>query len=302
MRKLEVELKKSLCRKRQANAASTLNHLDACRAEYANSGSQFDAAHCESKGYYQWMADFVREYPLVLEIGTGDGRATLELARRGHRIVSIDENPQCLRRAFDLLSSSEIRVDLEQREVIETVEQPNFYRLEYGQPRHRKPQNGVLLLAGDILADPELWGWLSEGEPFDAVVCWLIGTHSARPLNVAVSEYAVKSSGKYRLRVQNKTYKLADMVLRAGGVLHIVDRGELPSDENSEHLTQDKTNSHRDQAGVTSLEVDAQSAVFRPYEPTPGAPGIKLKMTLGKSGRDPGNVPFALWSIIARKP
>lgn len=301
-RQREKQRKGYLRQGERAKATKTLNDLDSQRAVYAENWSKSDAAHCEASGYYRWMAKFVEGYPLVLEIGTGDGRGTLELARMGHTVVSIDENPLCLKMAFDRLKAAKINVELEDREAVQTLEQPELYQIEYAPPCHPRPLDGVLLLTGDVMADPALLGWLLEIGPFDAIVCWLIGTHNARSDNIAVAQRHIRSSGEYRLRVQNKTYDLAHQLLRSGGVLHIVDRGEAPTEENEAELTLDTVNAHRDQASTTCLQVDSHSVACIPFEKSSDDQGVRLEKTLGLSGRDPGTVPLALCSIIARKP
>lgn len=53
-----------------------------------------------------WRALAARQGSPILELGAGTGRVTLELARRGHRVVALDRDPRLLhelrRRARDL--------------------------------------------------------------------------------------------------------------------------------------------------------------------------------------------------------
>jgi SAM-dependent methyltransferase len=53
-----------------------------------------------------WRALAARQGSPILELGAGTGRVTLDLARRGHRVVSLDRDPRLLeelrRRAGDL--------------------------------------------------------------------------------------------------------------------------------------------------------------------------------------------------------
>ena len=82
-----------------------LGMLENAREQYATSWSQ-DAFSFEADGHYAWMSNFIDGFDRVLEVGCGDGRSTLEIARRNHRIISIDENPACLKLAYERLVNS----------------------------------------------------------------------------------------------------------------------------------------------------------------------------------------------------
>ena len=78
-------------------------------------------------------------------------------------------------------------------------------------------KGGALLMDGDIQNNSKLLSWLRENGPFDAVTCWLIGTHHARTYNEVFDAINVSDVLEYRLSVQNRVYELADQILRAGG-------------------------------------------------------------------------------------
>src|SRR5437870_700415 len=44
-------------------------------------------------GDYEWMSSALEGYDKILEIGCGTGQSTMALLRRGHSVVSIEENP-----------------------------------------------------------------------------------------------------------------------------------------------------------------------------------------------------------------
>ncbi len=63
------------------------------------------------------------------------------------------------------------------------------------------------------------------GEPVDAVTCWLLDVPTGHP---AVAErleaMGMQSAEEGRMALQTLVYRLADRVLRPGGVLQVVDR------------------------------------------------------------------------------
>lgn len=200
------------------------------RREYAEQWGMSNAAKFAADGHYQWMASFLEGQAYVLEIGTGTGEGTKALLETGHSVISVDENPACLKSAFKKLEAGSFEAVYEKREEININEAG--YSAEYVYPEESLIVGGALLLEGDIANDPNLVEWLiKEAAPFDAVVCWLMGTHHARALNNFVQQYRMKDSTEYRYRMQNKIYELADQILKPGGILHLVDRGEEPKEE-----------------------------------------------------------------------
>jgi SAM-dependent methyltransferase len=266
------------------------------RREYAEQWGTGNAAKFVADGHYEWMANSLEGYPFILEVGAGTGEGTKALLRKGHKVISVDENPACLKSAYKALKAEGLEVIYEKREKISI--NAAGYSAEYFYPEESPVEGGALLLEGDIANDPNLIKWLTEDvAPFDAIVCWLIGTHHARALNNYVQRYKMKDSTEYRLRMQNKIYALADQILRPGGILHLVDRGEEPKEE---FLRRDIIEAHRDQAETTSLQVERLD--YRLYEEPDGETKIEMRSALGTSGMDPGEVQSALVSVIVRKP
>ena len=273
----------------------SISLLNKARKQYVSEWADVTAKHFEENEYYKWMADFVSGYNYILEIGTGDGRATLELVRRGHNVVSIEENRLCIRRAKNRLLESEKKIKVLFREKIK--EKGSVHKIEYKKLTKIDDEVRCVIIEGDLLNDPKLWEWLlSKAGSFDAVICWLMGTHNGRILNMAIVSSEISNPSEYRLAVQNKVYEISDVVLRKGGILSIVDRGERL---NTEELKEDCLNSHRDQASVTTLVVE--SADYMVYE-EPGSEGAtKMIASLPLSGRSPDFSKFGFASVISRK-
>lgn len=96
--------------------------------------------------------------------------------------------------------------------------------------------------------------------------------------------------------VQNTLYQLANQILRVGGVLQVVDRGEIPHEHD---LEADNIRSHQEQAEATSLEVvDHQ---FKEYTEPAAGTRVTMEQTLGTSGRRPNLKQRAMVSIISIK-
>jgi SAM-dependent methyltransferase len=261
--------------------------------QWANS----NAPHFEANGYYKWMADFISGCDKVLEIGTGGGHGTLELAKRGHKIISIDENPIILDTAEKYIRDNGIACTRIKREsiLIGTDSYKINYRPISKTDIHDQPQ--VLLLEGDILNDPHLFEWLKNEALFDAVICWLTGTHGARIFNNAIIKRRIPTPGEYRLHVQNTVYELADEILRPGGKLHIVDRTQEPDRDD---IKTEFFNTHKDQASVTSLIVDTLEYVV--YEEPNDENKLEMCVTVPLSGIIPTHNKRAFTSIISHKP
>lgn len=112
--------------------------------EYAN---QWDASaeFFYRKGYYSWMAQAVKEFHTVLEIGCGTGFSTLALLEAGHRVIAIDCNPECIAKAQSLIGSNETLA------------------------------KNVVFLEGDV-ANPTFRAIIALEFSYDAVLCWNVGS------------------------------------------------------------------------------------------------------------------------------
>jgi SAM-dependent methyltransferase len=185
----------------------------------------------ERLGHYRWMAEKIAGQARVLEIGCGDGRSTLELLRQGHTVVSIDENHECLHLASRRLEHAGYtpRTDIE-RGSGASGHGP-AYELMFGPIAPEAANIETHLIHGDVgrNRDPELERWLKSSERFDAVICWLVGTHKWRRYNTRSS---FEKESDYGLDVQNYVYELAARVLKPRGWVSSLARSKESSRSN----------------------------------------------------------------------
>ena len=288
-------------RRREKKAKKQIEEwVDKKRDEYRSEWN-VNAEFFNSIGAYDWMCEAVVGKKLLIEIGCGTGESTLALAKHKHRIVTIEENPHCCRATAKKLFENGVDVELIERGEIHGTQNKSYKQL-YQPLSLTKLTASVTVVEGDALFDNGLKEWLESIGPFDAVVCWLMGTNQSRQLVAEYSTLPWKDNGEYRLRVQNRVYELADRVLDSGGILNTVDRGELPEGDMKDELIKEDIDSHVDQASVTSLEIDASSQRYMKYEPTKLVGGKAMEFTPGTSGRMPKSFQIALRSISAIKP
>ncbi|MGP8049072.1 MAG: SEC-C metal-binding domain-containing protein [Desulfobaccales bacterium] len=285
----------------QIDTAPTNSRLQAARRVY-DINWKSNAAYYTSQGCYEWMASQLKPYSpkRILDIGCGDGSGIIALLKiigsEDLTVFSLEENSECARttqKHLDYMGYSSMTIS--RMVAHQTEDRKHELYIEQGKLLEN---TGVTIIESDILLnDEELLTFLLRITKFDAITVWLIGSHQLRCECSNIAALRIQSSGEYRLRVQNKVYELADKILKPGGVLQIVDRGEVP---NTEELKEDTLNAHRDQASVTSLKV--QSLDYIIYKEPDVARKIKLTTTLGLSGRIPDLAQYAMISIISIKP
>jgi hypothetical protein len=180
------------------------------------------AAALQAGGHYAWMADLLGGAPehrgkRLLEIGTGCGEGLRVLLDRGWRVLSIDENVSCLRAAHTLCGGT-VLFRGSPREASDGA-----YAVAYagGIPMG---EAAAVLVEGDAIGDEQLTAALLAAGPFDAVTCWLLDTHEARLRDERVRAIGMRTADEYRIGVQRVVHRLADKVLRSGGILQVVDR------------------------------------------------------------------------------
>lgn len=254
---------------KQSAAIETSQHnLSKFQRRYVSEWA-VNAESMECDGHYQWMAAQVADFPTILEVGTGDGRSTLALLRAGHSVTSVEENPFCLEATELRLREAGMPYAIVRRAQIAIPAAHLPYSVRYSPLSLPQPSAGAaLLIESDIANDRELEQWLQSGEKFDAMVCWLLGTHGAQQRNAFYVKEQIATASDYRLLIQNIIYERAEKVLRPGGILHLVDRGLVAKGgpQREADLLESRL-CHQDQASVTDLTVGVPES--RPYnEPT----------------------------------
>ncbi|HEY8889891.1 MAG TPA: class I SAM-dependent methyltransferase [Clostridium sp.] len=274
---------------------NAIKRIEQERKKYAKDWCVDAKKFTEDKDY-EWMESIIKSYKMVIEIGCGDGSSTLTLCNAGHNIVSIDENIECLKLTKNKLELAGYSVSLIKRESL-LILNPKKYKINYSRIDSDINEKSVLLIQGDIIEDRNLLQWLKDNRPYDAIVCWLIGTHGYRIFNDIISDRRIKTPGDYRLTVQNRVYEIADELLRSNGVLQIVDRGETPDKAS---IKEDFIESHKDQASVTSLIVN--SLAYRNYDNNIDN-GTRMNVTIGNKMEIITKLPNGSFiSVISVKP
>ncbi len=179
------------------------------------------------KGGYSWMSKLIEGYNKILEIGCGNGNSTLELAKNGNKIVSIEENINCIKITSKKLQQSNISYKTILRGTF--CDNGNKYNVKYNSHiEDYDPNIQVYIIEGNILnfsysEDIPLFHWLLDIAPFDGIVCWLMGTHKLFSYN---SFFKNKSSFAtyYRNTIQFLIAQLKDAFISKYGFIHYVDR------------------------------------------------------------------------------
>ncbi|PWB31409.1 hypothetical protein DCO48_17260 [Pseudomonas sp. SDI] len=277
----------------QAGRSKLLQQLDAQRKQYSRSWRHNANAH-HAQGHYDWMAAQVAGHPRTLEIGCGVGHSTLALLKNGHQVVCVEENLHCISATQLLLSEHGFSVAVIERSTAHSLDEAS-YRLDYAAIVDA-PRADCLIIEGDALKDPQLERWLKTQPVFDSVACWLIGTHLLRARNVLLDAALITTPLDYRVQVQHNVYALADAVLRAGGILNVIDREPTPS---TQRIYASILASHRDQARGSSLDVGSLS--YTPQLETPCAETMQLLEHTAQALGHEGPLTFSLCSVTSVK-
>lgn len=272
-----------------------LHQLDKFRKQYIKQWKINSNDHLV-QGHYDWMTSKVDGYPRLLEIGCGIGHSTLALLKKGHTVTCIEENPHCIAHTQALVADHGYSVAVIKRATAQDIDN-NAYRLSYNAIANT-PNADCLLIEGDALKDVTLEEWLASQPHFDSVVCWLLGTHNSRGHNEAVDTNLMPTAFEHRIFVQNNVYELADIILRSGGILNVIDRAQTPS---TDFLTNAMLDNHRDQASVTSLEVQTLDHI--PYKGTQEDGAMEMLLTVPVQVLDHDSAPtVSLCAITSMKP
>jgi SAM-dependent methyltransferase len=246
-RALELEKRRQeKKRTRDERGVRVLELLARRRSQYADT-SRAEGAALAKEGHWQWMASLlgapspagaalVRGGPptstssgRLLAVGCASGEGLRELLEAGWSVVSFDENIECLRPAHERCGGKLLL----RGHPLELAHDAYTVRYDavpaFGDER-------CVLVEGDVVDDDHLAAALAGARRFDAVTCWLVDSHEARLRHTGVRAVGIATLSEYRLGMQRLVYRLADRVLRPGGVLHVVDRA--PQGATGQRLTE----------------------------------------------------------------
>ena len=277
---------------------SGLEKVQASEENYINKWEK-SATNFESSGCYKWMIDQIKYIgpKRILEIGCGDGTALKNIIREIDPlfIVSLEDNNECIRVAAKKLSKDNIgNVKIYKRYKKEMLSNDMFN--DSVVESELKLDSKINIIEANVIFDTGIIEFLKTQEKFDLVVVWLIGTHTMQKNCQNLTEYEIKTVNQYRLHVQNKVYEMADVLLRKGGVLQVVDRSEIPD---KKELTDDLINSHKEQASVTTLEV--LGLKYYEYKELEEKGKMGLKITVPDTGRIPNLEKTCVISVVSEK-
>jgi SAM-dependent methyltransferase len=256
-----------------------------------------DSNYFYEQGYYNWMANCLFEKinpQMVLDIGCGNGNGIIELLKNGNikNIITIEENESCI----NLASRNIEEKGIDAKKIIRN--DPVFIREQYANKYSEIidfDPSRVTIIQGDIFRDENLKDYIKRLK-FDAVTCWLLGTHESINNNSDYINAGVQDNKTFRLLVQNCIYELSDIILNKDGFLQIVDRGEIPYNE---EIMEQYLGCHKEQASVTSLKV-AEDIKFLEYKPLDN--GIRMiKASIDLNGRKSAPIGTAFISILSKK-
>lgn len=163
-----------------------------------------------NKGYYSWMKDQIGDCSTLVEIGCGTGYGTLALAQAGIKVISIEKNEECIKKAKELLKVNGVSDDQ------------------------------VVIIHGDIV-DDIFRAEITNKYDFEAVICWNIGTVWSKQM----MEYYLPYMYEYGLQTyqiqQAPESSYAELILwetlrlakEKGAAVHIVERMGIPIDYNT---------------------------------------------------------------------
>lgn len=180
-------------------------------SEWERSAAAFSAA-----GHYTWMNERLGKADKIIEVGCGAGASTEALLSTGRQVLVIESNQSCADRTCERLNAKGISVELI------SVDQLSNLSAWQGLK--------VKIVVIDVLSsDLELH--LQPGS-FDALVCWMTGTHPHHISEILSKPYMSLEGGDmalYRSLVQERCYKLGNHAVKVGGGVHMVDRAMVRS-------------------------------------------------------------------------
>ena len=184
-------------------------------SQYASEWER-NAAAFSSAGHYKWMNDQLGDADKIIEVGCGSGASTEALLNDGRHVLVIESNQQCADVAYHRFNAKGIPAELI---AIEQLPQLSTW------------QGAKLKIVVTDVLSPTLEQQLAPGS-FDALVCWMTGTHPHHISEALEKPYKSLKKGDmalYRSAVQERCYRLGTHVIRSGGAVHVVDRAAIRS-------------------------------------------------------------------------
>ena len=187
-----------------------------------------NADHYQSQGVYASLAGQLAnagDIGRVLDIGSGRGHglaALRDALQPEARIIGVDENPECLAAAAQLLGVEALPENVRRAD---NRVLPNGYLMSTYPEGNLIDQGSVTLVQSDVIVqDRALDRLLNTVGPFDAISLWFSGVHKARSATEIARHFKVKSDADNRELVEDRVLSVAGERLRPGGVLHLVNR------------------------------------------------------------------------------
>lgn len=184
-------------------------------------------------GCYTWMINKLASFNTVLEIGCGTGYSTLALVERGHKVIAIDKNQDCLQKAKKLLSE-------------------------------KGYLNGeVRFFKRDIVVENDRDKLLNDFE-YDIVICWNVGTYWDKQMMSFYLPYMLRYGLSREQIIASPESSYSEMIIwnacklaRTKGVpFHLIERGT--------HAINEQTDPYyfmlRDEFDFSSIEYDNKVA------------------------------------------
>ena len=120
------------------------------KIEYAEQW-EVSSKYFYEKKYYNWMQKKIENYNTILEVGCGTGYSTLALLANGHKVIALEKNNECIKKATELIQQKGYSVG-------------------------KIPDADVCFIETDVVAKEFYLGVLKDLQ-FDAVICWNVGSY-----------------------------------------------------------------------------------------------------------------------------
>ena len=199
--------------------------------EWKRSADAFSSA-----GHYAWMSEQLGTAPHVIEIGCGSGTSTQALATVGRRVLCIESN----RPSVDATLSHLAALGLNAEEIgLSDLSSLGSWT-----------GSNVKIINIDAFS-PELIFSLPPAS-FDAVLCWMTGTHPehiGQSLNISYLDFDGGEMARYRQKIQARSYELGLKALKVEGLVQVVDRAAIRSWAQKDQMRVELAEMQRDLAG-----------------------------------------------------